>query len=542
MRTCPDCGRELAPGEAFCPLCGAKAPDPAPPALGDTLDGLADRAASSPESPLPGGGTPPAAPAFAEGTVSGFDAPPAKEVKPKRKAIVFVPIAAACAVALGLAVWLASGLLGGGADKRFLAAHRDLFQSMGETELAPLIRLGERERVSTDMTLTAQVDESLGELVPILNNAALRMQVDGGKDGAVLDAALDLGEDTVLEATVTGNKDGVVGFYIPQFSETYYIMDYAKFAENDPGGQLSTDDARAWEESVKTYGDILTGVVHKGNVSQRKETFFSYTNGAKEFSGTAWVFTPTAEDLEAMFARLADAMEGDETLAKLVDGLDNDILAEAVDGIRTNGPETAREIADSGFTWTIRTGKGDYGRACQIEIALDGGKDALRLERRTGRSSYDGLYFDVTAQGEELVKFTAAPTGVNGEWFGGLYAGDLWIDFQGVDGEKTSSLGFFYGSYNVYSRDGRELLFCGGVEAAEDGGTDHVIRVDGAEGTLATVTLHTTDQPVSLTFPDAPKEDITNYTAEDFEALGESWSEGVSALAMQFVLYAYQNQ
>lgn len=520
MRVCPDCGRELAPDEAVCPLCGARALDPVPP----TPDPLTD-------------------PVSQAGAAAGFDAPAAEEIKPRPRAVVFVPVAIACAVVLALAVWLASGLLGGGPDKRFLAAHRDLFQSMGETELAPLLRLGERERVSTDMTLTAQADDSLGELAPILNGAALRMKLDANKDGGILDAALDLEEDTLLEATVTSSKDGVVSFYIPQFSEKRYVMDYDKFLENDPYGQLSEDDAKAWEESVKTYGDILVGAVHKGNVSQMKETFVSYTNDAKSFSGTAWVFIPTAEDLEAMFAQLADAMEGDETLAKLVDGLDNDALAQAVDDIRANGPEAAREIADSGFTWTIRRGKGDYGRAWQIEIALNGGADTFRLERRTEAGAYDGLYVDVTAQGEELVKFTAAPTGVNGEWFGGLYAGDLWIDFQGVDGETTSALGLFYGSYNVYARDGHELLFCVGVKAAQDGGTDHVIRVDGDEGTLVSVTLHTTDQPVSLDFlPDVPVEDISDYTAEDFEALGESWSEGVSALMMQLILYAYRGQ
>lgn len=89
----------------------------------------------------------------------------------------------------------------------------------------------------------------------------------------------------------------------------------------------------------------------------------------------------------------------------------------------------------------------------------------------------------------------------------------------------------------------KTLLFSMGVAAGEDGGTDHEVRVyTDTEGNCITLNLHTTDQPVSLTFPDAPKEDITGYTTEDFEALGESWSEGVSALATQFVLYAYQHQ
>lgn len=548
MRTCPDCGRELAPGEDRCPLCGAEAAEPAPPALGDTLDELADRAASSPEGPLPeGGDTSPAALAFAEGVVSGFDAPLAAEVKPKRKAAVFVPIAVACAVVLGLAVWLASGLLKS-PDKGFLAAHRDLLQSIAQNELAFLAPSGqEAETANVDMTLTAQVDDSLGEAAAILNDAALRMQLEGGKDGAILDAALDLEGDTVLEATVTGNKDGVVGFYIPQFSETYYIMDYFQFVENNSGGEFSADDipddAAAWERTLKTYGDILAGVVNKNNVKKVSGTFSSFYMPTVQYSGTAYMFTPTAEDLETMFAQLADALEKDQTLVTLVDGLTDDMLAEAVDEIRTNGPEAARAVADSGFTWTIRVGKGDHGRNSQIEVSWDDGQNSVCLERRTEGGYDDGVYFSVSVDGEEAVKLSTAHTGVDGTWFGFARAGDVFADFQQIDLGKRSTLGLCYGSYNVNVGEDKTLLFSMGVAAGEDGGTDHEVRVyTDTEGNCITLNLHTTDQPVSLTFPDAPKEDITGYTTEDFEALGESWSEGVSALATQFVLYAYQHQ
>lgn len=548
MRTCPDCGREFAPGEERCPLCGAAAPGPVPPALGDTLDELADRAA-----PPPVGDTPPAAPAFAEGIVSGFDAPPAEEAKPKRKAAVFVPIAVACAVVLGLAVWLASGLLQG-PDKRFLKEHRTLFQGLGEAAAPLTQRFVDPSQRDLDLTVTAQGGDNLGEGGAVLDGATLRVQADGGRDGGIVNAALDLGESTLVEATVTGNKDGILGFYIPQLSETYYTMDYWQFVANNSGGQSATDRANvspeAWGELVKTYTGILTDTVHKDNVTKERTKFFSCDNRAMGYSGTAYVFTPTAEDLEELFTRLADEMEDDETLRALVGGYlrrsgsrswDGDLVDRVAADLRENGGELAREIADGGFTWTIRTGKGDYGRCRQVEASWNGGENAVFLERRTEAGYDDGVYFTVTENGEETAKLTATHSGLNGEWSGGIWVGDVWIDFQQIDLEHQSSLGLCYGSYNVYATEQNTLLFCFGAEAGVGGGTDHKVRVDtDKEGNSVTVTLHTTDQPVSLTFPDAPVEDITNYTTDDFEALGESWAEGVSALATQFVLYAYQ--
>lgn len=547
MRACPDCGKELAPGEDRCPLCGAETPEPVPPAPGEALNELADRAASSPAGDAP--------PTFGEETADGVDAPLAAAVKRKGRAAVFVPIAVACAVVLGLAVWLASGLLQS-PDKGFFKEHQTLFRGLGEAAAPLTQRFVDPSQRDLDLTATVRDGDSLGEAGAILNGAALRVQVDVEEAGGIVNAALDLGGDTLLEATVTGNKDGVLGFYIPQFSETYYTLDSARFLENNADGQLDASrpeiSPEAWEETFKTYADILTDTVHKNNVTKERTKFFSYNNSGMGFSGTAYVFAPTAEDLETLFARLADEMEGDEALRIRVNTYlrwngsllgDGDLVDRLAADLRENGGELARTVADGGFTWTIRVGKDDYGRCRQVEVSWDNGRNALRLERRTESGTMDGVYFDLTADGMETAKLTAAHSGVNGEWFGGLWVGDLWIDFQQIDLEKQSSLGLCYGSYNVYSVEQNTLLFCFGVEAGADGGTDHTVRVDtDTEGNSVTVDLHTTDRPVSLTLPDAPREDITNYTTDDFEALGESWAEGVSALATQFVLYAYQHQ
>lgn len=546
MRICPDCGRELTPGEERCPLCGAEAPDSVLPTLGDTLDELADRAASPPAGPMPEGDTPPATPAFAEGTVSGFDVPLAEEVKPKRKAIVFVPIALACAVVLGLAIWLASGLLQG-PDKAFLTAHQTLFRSIAQTELAFLAPNGQEEAANVDMILIAQVDDSLGETAAILNNTTLRVQAEGGKDGGILTAALDLGEDTVLEATVTGNKSGILGFYIPQLSETYYMMDYVRFVENNSDGQFTADDvdeaaeaAEAWERTLKTYGDILVGVVNKENVTKQTGTFTSFYLPTVQYPGTAYVFTPTAEELETMFVQLADALEKDKTLVTLVDGLTDDMLAETVEQIRADGPEEARRIADSGFTWAIRRGKGRYGVNAQIELSWDHGESAIRFDRLS-----NAMYFGVVENGEESLALSASYyEAEDGTWHGSAgVTGVGGIEWEDVDLDAGSSLGLYHGFYTIVNKEGGRLASME-VAPSAGGGTDHTfrMRLDESDDTLATLNLHTTDQPVSLTFPDAPMENITDYTTEDFEALGESWAEGVSALAMQFILYAYQYQ
>lgn len=530
MRTCPDCGRELAPGEKRCPLCGAAVPEPVPPALGETLDELADQAVPSSEGSLSEGGTSPAV---------------AEETKPRRRAVVFVPIAVACAVVLGLAVWLVSGLLKS-PDKGFLAAHWSLFRSIAQTELAPFIP-DAAETVNADMLLTAQLDHSVGATAAVLNNAALRVQAEGGKDGGILTAALELGENTVLEATVTGNKDGILGFYIPQLSETYYTMDYVQFAENNGGGQSAVNDtpaAGAWGRMLKTYGGILGGMINKENVTKQKGTFTSFYLPEAQYPGTAYVFTPTAEELETMFTQLADALEEDETLHALFNarayGDGDDPLDKLVDALRADGEEAARSIADSGFTWTIRTGKGNYGVNAQIELVWDNGESAIRFDRLS-----NAVYFGVVENGETTVELSASyHQAEDGTWHGSAGmtgAGD--VEWESVDLDAPSSLRIYPGHYAVLGATGGTVVSMD-VTPAAGGGTDHTVKVmpDENGDTLTTLNLHTTDQPVSLTFPDAPREDITGYTAGDFERLRESWSAGISALATQFILYAYQQR
>lgn len=524
MKTCPDCGRELESDVSVCPLCGAQVPK---------------EAAAE-------GETPQEAPAVAEGAVDGVDAPLAEEGKPKGKAAVFVPIAIACAVVLGLAIWLASGLLGR-PDRAFLTGHGRLLETMAKHELAPLSRsLDVLADFNADMTLTVQMDDSLGVPAKVLNDAALRMRANSGRDGGIMDAAFDLGDDTILEATVTGNKDGILGFYIPQLSETFYTMDYWQFVENNSDGQITITDRpevapAELEKSLKAYGDILTNTVNRNNVTQSKGRFHLYYIPSAEFSGTAYMFKPTAKDLETLFTQLADALAEDKTLRAQFDasfnyvyGLDNDPLNELVDTLRTNGAEMAREIADSGFTWTLREGKGTY----QVELAWDGGENAIRFERTP-----DSLCFSVTENGEMTMDLSGSyHQNENGTWHGKFSAAEGGeVEWENVDPETVSSIGLCRGRYAALTAEGEEVAVLD-VTGASNGGTDHTLTVGTAEEEIVTLNLHTTDQPVTLTFPDAPVEDITGYTNEDFEALGEKWSQNISSITMRILMYAYQYQ
>lgn len=548
MKICPECGRELDDSARLCPLCGAAVPDMAAdtpvPALGETLNELTNHAASHPEETPAEDSVPQVVSAFEEGTVGGVDTPPIEEVKPKRRAIVFVPIAIACAVVLGLAIWLTSGLLGG-PDKEFLAGHKRLFEDMGKRELAPLARtIDAWANLDLDMTMTAEMDEGVeggDEFDPVLKNMALNYRAKRDGDSVQVEAGFVWDGDTLLSGTLVYEKDGRLGFQVPQLSETYYVADYAALIENLTGAQIETSErtdfsSEAWAKTAETYGNILVSVVNGNNITKKTGTYPLYCIN-NDMKATAYTFRPTAKDLEVMLEQLADALEKDQDITTLVNGLTDDELAKLVDSIRTNGPEAAQEFADSGFAWTLRTSERDG--VYQVEVVWDGGENSIRFER-----TWNSLYFSMVEDGEESGEQYFYYTGgeYEGEPCKGRFSvnGKTYLEFENVDLTKCSSMGLYYGGFTILN--GEDAIATLNVASAAGGGTDHVLRLhpdtfgeDSSASHLSYI-LHTTDRPVTLTPPSGPVEDITNYTQEDFTALGETFSQNWNDVLMSLYM------
>lgn len=526
LRTCPGCGREFAEDETVCPLCGASAVD----------------------------GAPMEAPSFAEGVAGDVEVPVAEEVKPRKKAIVFVPIAVACAVVLGLAAWLVPGLLGNPRDA-FLRQHKAMIGEMMKNELSFAANLGETKEYDLDATLTAKADDvDLG----LLEGGAIRLQMDVDENRLATDGSLLMQDQPVLSGALRCEFEADtmnMGFYLPELSDKYYVLDYLDMVETLTGETISPDVWRSTADThaardrvVKTYGDILLNTVKKSNVTKEKGTFPEFCIDGWEKTATAYVFRPTAEDLETLFLNLADALERDEDLPKLVSAFDEETRERIVPGLRRDAAELAQSMAESGFSWSIRVnGRGFY----QGELCWNDGTqkcwvryEYIRSNRdRTATTLYFG-FFDGSEPAElRVVLHDGTPESAGR---------DIAVELVGVGSiqgqarfDQVSALRIPYGKYVITDGEGHYAADLE-VKAAENGGTDHRLELysydgDGAYENKMVFNLYTTDAPVTLADPDAPVEDVTNYTPEDWEALGEELSQNFYSVLLGIVFLSNSN-
>lgn len=522
MKICNDCGCELDDDQQLCPLCGAKVP-------ADGGEAAPEEGALADE-PLDEGGEA-LEPAEGEGEKAG-----------QKRKLLFAGLGVAVVV---LAAWLISGLLGSPRDQ-FLLQHRNLLQTMAKNEFAIWVD-GAKSLAdySLDMTVTAEAegsDDAAQAVNSALADSAVHLKLNMGETGYAMDGDIVFGGSPFLSGSLRYDGEaGTLGFYLPELSGQYYIADYAALLENLTGQESRLENApntaeetkAAYERMAKTYGGILQNTVKKSNVTKQSGRYpiFIINN---DWKATAYVFKPTARDLEEMFLALADALEADQDLPRLVSAFDGETRAKLVSDLRENAGGTAQELADKGFTWTIRTNnKGNY----QVEISWrDGDNDAWIRFERTGNGLYFGHRGVTAPSGDEPfeVYVTYYGDGAAG-YHGDLYIADMMpFEFENVHPEKVSSLFVPYGDYKFSPDD--YVLMTLNVAAASDGGTDHILRVNdfssaGGQDSV-TVNFHTTDRPVTLSEPDGPVEDITSYTAQEFETLGRELTQKLFGLVL----------
>lgn len=519
MKICNDCGCELDDDQQLCPLCGAKAA----PTVGP-VDESGDMTAESGDTPELMEG---------EGEKAG-----------QKRKLLFTGLGVAAVAVVVLAAWLISGLLRSPRDQ-FLLQHRNLLQTMAKNEFATWVD-GAKSYAdySLDMTVTAEVegsDDATQTVNSALADSAVHLKLNMGETSYAMDGDIVFGGRPFLSGSLRYDGEaGTMGFYLPELSDKYYIADYAALLENLSGQEINLENApntaeetkAAYERMAKTYGGILLNTVKKSNVTKQSGRYpiFVIHN---DWQATAYVFKPTAEDLEELFLDLAGALEADQDLPRFFSAFDEETRAELVSDLRENA-ETAQVLADKGLTWTIRTNdRGSY----QVEISWRAGdNDAWIRFERTSNSLYFG-HRGVTAPSSDEpfeVYMTYYGDGAEG-YHGNLYVADMMpFEFENVRPEMTSTLFVPYGDYKFSPDD--PLLMTLNVAAASDGGTDHILWVNdfdpagGMDGVR--VNLHTTDRPVTLSEPDGPVEDITNYTAEDFETLGRELTQKLFGLVL----------
>ena len=531
---CPNCGARLPAGSAFCTNCGANV-----------------RSAPAPAAQKPGG-----------------------RMTPR---IIGISAAAVAVIALAAAIWLIPNLFAS-PDKKFISYQAELFIDALLSELESGANRYGSGSFSTDLTVTASVDDA--SINGYLDGSSVNLGIDLKKDTAVVGGELVLMGSPVLSGTVTYD-DGQLGFLLPQADNTYYVMDLKKVAKNLFGVDLDPDSMKTpeisgkqWRALIEAYLDVVYATVNKDNVTEEKGRDVRLAGLGGSFTGTVYTFTPTAEDIEDMLIRLADRLESDKdlrdlilqmsgaaTLAEMADNygyysdygfsLEDELdraLLDLAGELRDEAEWIGLDVEDSGFSWSVAV-EGKTVRQIRISVqdgSVQDGINAVVYEAEGAES--DGrtelIYMVSGRNRQNLVERSYTRKG--NEYDGRVtvtlpYEPTVTVTYK-IDRGKTSVFGIPYGEYRV-SVPEKDFSASMTVAAGANGGVDHTVtvRMNGLhfgyyyyDISRLQVTVNATDRS-SVKKPSQRAVDISDYSEWELEDLLYGLGEDIGeTLVSQF--------
>ena len=549
MKMCPNCGTQSEDNALFCGECGfsfANAPAaPAPVPVQEAQQGTynaqsygapAQEAQQSTYNAQPYGAPAQEAQQGAY-NAQAYGAVPPQEPKKKSRVPLYIGIAVAAVAVIGIVAFAVSRLVGGGGKSTDFVGSQKAFL---EERTAVLTESTAKDTFSSDVTLSVELN-GRGELADIaqelLGDSSIVMKMDSSAKRVLLNAALHLKGSNVLEGFFTMTPDEI-GFSIPNADDTWYVMDLETLMDRydiqtgDLEQNMTPKEAQAnIKEIVDRYVAVLSSSIKKESVKREKRDV-KLSEVGKTVSCTVMTWTPTEDELVGLFDALAETLETDTQLAELLDVYatqsgeyqdGTDMLEQFADTLRDEAEDTAAQIVDAEFTWIVALDS--KSRVSWISISTDQGEVAYEraLDAETGA---EALY--AVSDGYEaflvLNEYDYKGTQYTGTLSADTPEGAISLDYD-IDFSKKSVFGIPYGTY---SPDLRALLPGLKLEVTvEDGGkgsTDHIIAVKGLgnltgdEVTDVTVTLNTTDKGTAKE-PDGSKEDISDYSDEELQAL-----------------------
>lgn len=538
MKICPGCGQLLADSDTMCPNCGGVVRGPVQPAAHT----------AHPEAPAPRAG---------------------RFISIGAVLVALVLVLAGAALAL-------SGL-GSAPHKDFLKLQQELLESGYLERLeAALDTLGSGA-FSSDLTLTAQVDEA--SFNRWLEGSSLTIKTELTRNSLLLNGEAALMGSPVLSGALSYDR-GVVSFCLPQADESCYTADLSQVLTRLSGqpvdlSRLSIPEVsgRQWRELAEAYLGILAGAVTKDNVELSKGQTLRFNQLTGSYKGNVYTFTPTAEDIEGVLRALAAHLREDEQLRTLILQLvDPDALAAAfgpevfggedfaqaldrairdlADSLEREALAGSRAIARGGLTWTLAV---EDQQVRMIRVEADG--SALVYER--SGSEREGLsevvYTDDSGYLETLLRQSYTRQGDTQTGSATLRLDSAWLYLPGVsyyydspvvtvdytaDTGKKSSLGVAYGSYG-FTFQNMDLQLQLEVKESAQGGVDHTLTYRDRGEELFGGMFHTLELTVNATqggsarMPSGPQVDIGGYSMEELSALLERLGGGLEQELMR---------
>ena len=550
MKYCSTCGNPLPDDAAFCGNCGTPVPRPQDPAGPTSFCRVCGRKIPASAATCPFCGVPTLSAPGQPPQFTGQQKAPAAH---RRNTGLIIAIVAVAVVVLG--VLAVGGLLAArlftSPVTKFFSYNADLLSD----RVMPLLdtvsdSLGQDE-FSSDMTITGSVDNAA--ISSYLDNSAITLKTDLDDDGLLINGEVELLGSSVLNATVT-YKDGMLGLYLPELDQNYYVADLSQLFFNITGQwidlselglpDISTDEIM---EVLKPYGEALIELVNKDSITKEKNVSLSL--GALPFSGkcTVYTFSPRAEEYRAMLLKLADLLENDTNLQELIQkiqqstfselymGADlqyevSQALTQAANDLRTNADSYASYLEQSHAAWTVAV---EGGQVRQVKLsAYDSyyGSDSGIVYEAVGDGKSElneVIYFLEDGSNETIL--TNRQTMSGKETSGTLNIYFDYSDYASINydmtKDKTSRLGIPYGTFSLWTTEGSPT-FSLTVQDGAAGGTDHILSISNAAPMFdyafssLNVTLNTTDK-TSAKAPDIAPVDVTNYSDDQIEEIAE---------------------
>ena len=560
MRNCPNCGNAVQDGCLFCTHCGEKLEER------PVGEGTPVQEAMGGEAPVQNSVN--AAQAASGGAAS-------QETKEKKGGKPYFLIGAAAvfiAVLVGVLV-LGKTVLSMGLflspKQKFLKYQADYFNEklndLDKLEIFPLTKK------NITFTISGEVRGNK-EVAKYLEDSSIVMKTKTNPEKGSYQASLLfnlMGED-VLDA-YGEYEDGKIGFAFPSLEKKFYQGELQSIQSNSSDTEIELpnfnkkENRKLAEKLFKKYGSLLSEYFTEENFTVEKGSFTMPIYGEEfeeeEFKGTIYRFKPSAEDLEGILEKFADKLEKDEDCAKFLtqSGLgiiisnhidyygfiDESRLSDFADWLRENAEEIAEELEEKHIMWVL-TMEGKEVRKIQIGTDIedddefkweDGDRNFLSCVSGSHKKiKEEAFFFSLREYGGAFsLRNVYKDNGNTLDGDAGLYVSGFVhiadVEYSVEKGKKDKVLGLPYGEYELRNTgDARARMT---VSAGKKNSTDYEIKISGLEEDylpgIKTLSIHVNaKEGADLSRPKGKTVDISDYTWDEVNELGEAFSEELS--------------
>ena len=562
MRNCPNCGNAVQDGCLFCTHCGEKLEEH------PVGEGTPVQEAVGGEAPVQNSVNP-------VHVASGGAASQETKEKKGGKPYFLIGVAAVFIAVLVGVLLLGKTVLSMGLflspKQKFLKYQADYFNEklndLDKLEIFPLTKK------NITFTISGEVRGNK-EVAKYLEDSSIVMKTKTNPEKGSYQASLLfnlMGED-VLDA-YGEYEDGKIGFAFPSLEKKFYQGELQSILSNSsdtevelPNFNKKKENRKLAEKLFKKYGSLISEYFTEENFTVEKGSFIMPIYGEdfeeEEFKGTIYRFKPSAEDLEGILEKIADKLEKDEDCAKFLiqsglgimisdsiyynEFIDESRLADFADWLRENAEELAEELEEKHIMWVL-TMEGKEVRKIQIGTDIED-DDEFKWE------DGDRIFFNCISGRHEKIRadlFGFSPredakafyiknvyTDKGKTLDGNFYFHFPVIPFRHIEysvekGKKDKILSLPYGEYDFSDALGDGLRGKMTVTAGKKNSTDYEIKISGLEEDylpgIKTLSIHVNaKEGADLSRPKGKTVDISDYTWDEVNELGEAFSEELS--------------